>query len=291
MCDDMCNTAEHGFDGGDCCEGTCASTFGAETTADFVPYFSYTGALAVSGSVSVAEPGVWTQSFAYDLSGVDPECALGPGTAANSCGMHLHTGSTCDADAGGHYFTGTVTADPWTTISYTPTVTGTVTATGVVTVTTGGTGEDMMGRAVVVHGYDGGRIACALLADYRVRSVPWDPVGAGAAGYGAFGYSCGEDGFDCQDTDRRLQDSDSSSDTYASGCNAFQRDNFKIFGRDSLGSELLKCCAMEEFPAYGYYYYDRFSNNDYFDRGEVGGGATTHTNFPTAFPTPGPAPP
>ena len=49
---------------------------------------------------------------------------------------------------------------------------------------------------------------------------------------------------------RRLQDSDSSN-TYASGCNPFQRDNFKVFGRDSLGSELLKCCAMEEFPAYG----------------------------------------
>ena len=37
-------------------------------------------------------------------------------------------------------------------------------AEGVAQVVTGGTGSDVEGRAVVVHGYDGGRIACALLS-------------------------------------------------------------------------------------------------------------------------------
>ena len=129
-------------------------------TSGFVPYFSYSGALAVSGTVVPVVTTDVTQSFAYDLSDVDTACSSGAGTAANSCGIHIHSGSTCVADAGGHYFTGTVTADPWTSISYTS-VGGA--ASGVVTVTTGGTGADIEGRAMVVHGFDGGRIACALL--------------------------------------------------------------------------------------------------------------------------------
>ena len=84
---------------------------------------------------------------------------------------------TCDADAGGHYYTGTVTSDPWTSISYTS-VSGTT--AGVVSVTTGGTGADIEGRAMVIHGYDGGRIACALLTPTR-KARP-----SRAAGFAAY---------------------------------------------------------------------------------------------------------
>merc|ERR1719409_256700 len=119
----------------------------------FVPYFDYTGNLAVSGTVGPMITEGVTQSFSYSLEGVDPACDSGAGTAGNSCGIHIHAGSTCDANAGGHYFTGTVTSDPWTSISYTASCSGE--ASGVVTVTTGGTGADIEGLAVVVHGYDG----------------------------------------------------------------------------------------------------------------------------------------
>ena len=103
-----------------------------------------------------------TQSFSYSLSGLDPACSSGAGSAANSCGVHIHTGMTCSDNAGGHYFTGTVTADPWTSVSYTADAGGA--ASGVLQVTTGALGSDVEGRALIVHGFDGGRIGCALLA-------------------------------------------------------------------------------------------------------------------------------
>jgi len=121
-----------------------------------VPYFSYTGDLAVSGSLGPLTSSGTTQTFAYTLTGVDPLCAAGAGDAANSCGVHIHSGYTCTADAGGHLFTGDVTTDPWTAIAYT-------TGSGTVTVTTGATQADLEGRAVVIHDHSGARIACALL--------------------------------------------------------------------------------------------------------------------------------
>jgi hypothetical protein len=144
--------------------GVARSTIadGASSASGPWPYFSYSGSLAVSGSVGPVTSNGTTQSFPYALSGVDPACASGAGTAANSCGIYIHTGMTCTADAGGHYFTSPVVADPWTSISYTS---ATGDAMGYVWgVTTGGRSGDIVGRAVVVHGYDGGRIACALLA-------------------------------------------------------------------------------------------------------------------------------
>ena len=62
----------------------------------------------------------------------------------------------------GHYYTGAVTADPWTTVGYS---TSDGTATGTLSVTTGATAAEVAGRALIVHGYDGGRVACALLGE------------------------------------------------------------------------------------------------------------------------------
>ena len=52
----------------------------------FVPYVGYNGALAVGGSVSPMTTSGTTQTFAYSLSGVDPACSSGAGSAGNSCG-------------------------------------------------------------------------------------------------------------------------------------------------------------------------------------------------------------
>merc|ERR1712137_888376 len=107
----------------------------------FVPYYSYTGNLAATGRVGpVVTMGV-TQTFSYSLANVDTLCSAGAGSAANSCGIHIHTGTTCTDNAFGHYFTGTVTADPWTVIAYTSLPDGTT--SGTAEVTTGALASDI----------------------------------------------------------------------------------------------------------------------------------------------------
>ena len=63
--------------------------------------------------------------------------------------------------AGGHYYYGSVTADPWTSIAYMAGADGTT--SGSVTVGTGASSAMVAGKAFIVHAYDGSRIGCALL--------------------------------------------------------------------------------------------------------------------------------
>ena len=72
------------------------------------------------------------------------------------------------AQVGAHYYTGAVTSDPWTSVAYTS---ADGTASGTLSVTTGATAAEVAGRAFIVHGYDGGRIACALLGEGATLSA------------------------------------------------------------------------------------------------------------------------
>merc|ERR1719408_475973 len=101
------------------------------------------------------------QTFPYHLSGIDKACAGGAGTAANSCGIHIHAGKTCMDNALGHYYRDPVMTDPWTSIAYTANADGTT--TGVVNVDTGADSTELLDRAFIVHAYDGSRIGCAML--------------------------------------------------------------------------------------------------------------------------------
>ena len=66
------------------------------------------------------------QSFSYALTGVDTDCASGGNTSIkNSCGIHIHVGTSCAGNTGAHYYTGAVTTDPWLYVSYTSTGSGT----------------------------------------------------------------------------------------------------------------------------------------------------------------------
>ena len=138
--------------------------------SDFVPYYTFTGG-SVTGRVGPMTEVATTQTFAYTISGVDPLCSSGPGAASNSCGMHIHSGTSCSMDAGGHYYTGTVTTDPWTSVTYTSSVetytdtsSSSVHTSGTLSVTTGGTLTEINGRTFIIHAFNGSRIACAILA-------------------------------------------------------------------------------------------------------------------------------
>lgn len=136
------------------------------TAQNFVPYFNYNGNLRTGGQCSITSTGT-SQTFTCSLTNVDPQCSNNPGPAANSCGIHIHQGTSCTVNAQGHYYKTPVTQDPWTNVAYRS---GTATATGATsnvpptTVNTGGTEAEITGRTMIVHGYDGGRIACAMLA-------------------------------------------------------------------------------------------------------------------------------
>lgn len=132
-------------------------------------YLTYTGALRVKGTiVNLVTPSASAgTTFTYSLKGVDGSCAAGPGTAANSCGLHIHTGTSCTASAGGHYFTGAVHSDPWTSISYTSSLdaaTAQFVTTGAVFVQTGAIQSQLAGKVVIVHDYSGAKMSCAVLA-------------------------------------------------------------------------------------------------------------------------------
>ena len=140
------------------------------SASSFVPYFTYAGALAVAGTVYITTEGT-TQTLTYTLTAVDPACGAGSGAAANSCGIHIHSGTTCTENAGGHLYTAGVSVDPWATVSYTSEIytswpdATTYSTSGSVTITTGATAREILGHVLIVHAHDASRIACALIAD------------------------------------------------------------------------------------------------------------------------------
>ena len=173
---------------------------------DFVPYLGYTGTLRVKGLVGpfYTSYKVWDvpnqtvylpsrtvpqqQFITTQLSGVDPRCKNGPGAAANSCGIHIHQGTSCiTAPAGGHLYAPELTPiDPWTNVTYTsmqaeegvgdmltydggmliedsdPMVTWAALPVEY-TVPTGFDASIIEGKVVIVHDFDGSRIACSQI--------------------------------------------------------------------------------------------------------------------------------
>ena len=92
----------HAFDGSRI--GCALLSDGIDATLEasaFVPYYTYSGSLSVSGRVGPMVTTGTTQRFSWSLTGVDPACASGAGSAGNSCGLHIHSRSTCTGDAGG----------------------------------------------------------------------------------------------------------------------------------------------------------------------------------------------
>jgi len=81
-------------------------------------------------------------------------------TAKNGCGVHVHSGSGCDAeDQGGHYMKEGGT-DPWTTIRYTKT-----SDAGAATFTFSVTSAERLitAKPFIVHDDNGTRVSCGLI--------------------------------------------------------------------------------------------------------------------------------
>ncbi|EOD16076.1 hypothetical protein EMIHUDRAFT_445508 [Emiliania huxleyi CCMP1516] len=140
------------------------ATFERMTTTGFTPYFNYDGNLLVSGAVTLESESTKndTQTFSYSLAGVDPRCLNGAGKAANSCGIHIHKGKSCAADALGHYFGETIAADPWGAVAYTSSTPANDTS-GTFTVVNGLCSHAIKGTVFVAHDFYGRRIACSLI--------------------------------------------------------------------------------------------------------------------------------
>ena len=118
-------------------------------------------------------------SFMYDLEGLDARCSNGAGSAANSCGIHIHEG-TC-GNAGNHYYNQqTISQDPWANINYSTgegqtfetTTRGWLRArvTSPLTVNIGT--PEISGRTFVLHDYDGNRVGCQVISSPPTNSKP-----------------------------------------------------------------------------------------------------------------------
>jgi hypothetical protein len=142
-----------------------------------VTYFNYNGDLKLNADARVQLDFIMeehvTVSFT-DLGG-DIRCDGNlNASSANSCGVHIHTGFDCTADASGHYFNSNNVADPWNAqATYSS-------DSGMFTLRYGyplrqGTG-DSFGRTIIVHDFDGGRIACMIARPVETNNVQVVPV-------------------------------------------------------------------------------------------------------------------
>jgi uncharacterized surface protein with fasciclin (FAS1) repeats len=132
-------------------------------------YPGYEGSLKVEGEVNgyLAKSG--NAYVTYSLRGLEKACETTPEGVGNACGIHIHEGKTCDdaTQVGGHYYA--TESDPWGVLGYNSKygyARGSVKAAI-------GDGEDISGRAIVVHDSTGGRVACALLpSKFAVQDEP-----------------------------------------------------------------------------------------------------------------------
>jgi len=142
-------------------------------------YPGYTGNLKVAGSMTiVGTSGTHTtakQTLTWSLTGLDTDCKAKAGDAvANGCGIHVHTGTSCASanDVGGHYYSSSLSSDPWGPIVYVATSDGSSNENKGVGVVTGLSNGDITGRVMVVHELaSGGRIACGVIGATKTGGV------------------------------------------------------------------------------------------------------------------------
>jgi len=140
----------------------------AHTVPRFVKYPESSSKLNVVGHMAIATDGQ-SQTLRWSMSGLDTACVEGwleIARPANSCGVHIHTGTSCDtaAGVGGHFWDNDqLESDPWKTTVYSAEGGSSVQTSDSEIVTTGLTSDDILGRVMVVHDSTGARIACGVI--------------------------------------------------------------------------------------------------------------------------------
>jgi len=103
-----------------------------------------------------------TAGYGGFAEGLLPDLEAATCNATNGCGVHIHTGFSCENTTaqGGHYFVDPVMEDPWVEARYSSGADGKASFSGVVDI---GSTDDIEGRAFLVHAEDGSRVGCGLL--------------------------------------------------------------------------------------------------------------------------------
>lgn len=131
---------------------------GASNDLGDITYPGYEGDLEVTfDQIDVDLSGTNDVYMYYQNLHGDSLCDGNTFEADNSCGLHLHVGSSCDDadEVGGHFYDSENYADPWLIARY-------VHGEGYGLIHTAGV-EDFQGRVVVIHDSTGARIACTAI--------------------------------------------------------------------------------------------------------------------------------
>jgi len=132
------------------------------------PYPGSTIEQTVTGYVealydSMSYGGVGVVGLSFILYG-GSACSYAPvGNVTNACGIHIHSGDSCDQDTlvgGPYYNTESENPDPWLEVIYQADQNGLAFSSRTIVI---GADQDISGRTVVVHDDTGARIACAVL--------------------------------------------------------------------------------------------------------------------------------
>merc|ERR1719384_940317 len=152
---------------------TCPEASCGLFVESFQKYPGYAGDLNVQGWVTIESiPGSQTtakQVLRWSLTGLDSRCSVGAGdNVKNGCGIHIHSGTNCQENIGGHFFSDSLNDDPWAPIVYVA-GTGSQDETDGVEVISGRSSSDIAGRTIVVHELNGGRIACGVIGTLKAN--------------------------------------------------------------------------------------------------------------------------
>jgi hypothetical protein len=129
--------------------------------SDAQVYFNYEGTAMVQDSSVISVGMVDGTNWAYishtmEVTNLNGGCQGTVCSGANCCGIHIHSGHSCDEDALGHFYENDV--DPWVNVRYTNSP-GQV-QTQYIDVGT----MDISNRTFIIHDEAGARIACYLLS-------------------------------------------------------------------------------------------------------------------------------
>ena len=102
--------------------------------------------------------------IAYRLEGVEEACREPNASAANSCGIHIHAGTSCanaTAPAGHYYNASKFESDPWAHVVYD------VHRHGFTNASFGYNKEETEGHTFVVHNHAGARVTCTVIPHHE----------------------------------------------------------------------------------------------------------------------------